>query len=94
MFGYGLIERENHRRPEKNQKAGAPFEVPGAAIWGALAGNGFRGRSGSRFCAPGPLYARYARASCGSWRARARAADAAQLRGLAEADAADADAAA
>ena len=37
----------------------------------ALAGSGFRGRSGSRFCAPGPLYARYARASCGSWRARA-----------------------
>ena len=38
----------------------------------ALAGSGFRGRSGSRFCAPGPSYARYARASCGSWRARAR----------------------
>ena len=29
-------------------------------------------RSGSRFCAPGPSYARYARASCGSWPPRAR----------------------
>ena len=37
----------------------------------ALAGSGFRGRSGNSFCAPGPSYARYARASRGSWRARA-----------------------
>ena len=75
------------------KNAGAPFEVPGAAIWGGVGRKRIQGALRKQFLRPGALI-RTLRAGLARLVARARAADAAQLRGLAEADAADADAAA
>ena len=139
-LGTGLFSGRATDAPKtyflNKKNAGAPFEVPGAAIWGGVGrkriqgvtsdaaarprGSGARqahrgrvpravGQDGPRrqrprsvreceafrkpFLRPGALV-RTLRAGLVRLVARARAADAAQLRGLAEADAADADAAA